>query len=225
VKRNPHAAIAQLSAPSEREAAEITAAKVRNVARRPRLTVRMVQGKHCAQIGPNHADAVGWTTRALDTLGTSSGDFVCKEIDRLGTALNVGMKADQGAINAALAVLDGQRPRDEIEAQLLIQMVATHAYAMDLMGRSKRSQLLDHLEAFGKLANRLLRTYAMQCDTLTALRRGGKQIVEVQHVYRDRRKPEGVAEKRQPQPRGPNGRWQAAYAEEKPANSDVQGAL
>jgi hypothetical protein len=104
----------------------------------------MVQGKHCAQIGPNHTDAVGWTTRALDTLGTSSGDFVCKEIDRLGAAL--GMKADQGAINAALAVLDGQRPRDEIEAQLLIQMAATHAYAMDLLGRSKRSQLLDHLE-------------------------------------------------------------------------------
>jgi len=169
VKKNPRTAIAQLPTPSDREQEAITEAKVRTVARRPRLAVRMVQGEECAQMSPNHADAVGWTMRALDTLGTSSSDFVCKEIDRLGSALNVGIKADQGTINAALAVLDGQRPQNEIEAQLLIQMAATHAYAMDLLGRSKRSEFLDHLEAFAKLANRLLRTYAMQCDTLTSL--------------------------------------------------------
>src|SRR5262245_9673898 len=55
-------------------------------------------------------------------------------------------------LSAALSVLDGQRPKDEIEAQLVIQMAVTHAYAMDLMGRSKRSEFLEHLEAFGRLA-------------------------------------------------------------------------
>jgi hypothetical protein len=82
------------------------------------------RGNRVAQIGPNHTDAEGWTRRALDAFGTSSGDFVAKEFDRLGSALGVGVHPDESAINAALAVLDGQKPKDEIEAQLPIQMAA-----------------------------------------------------------------------------------------------------
>ncbi len=74
------------------------------------------------------------------------------------------------------------------------------------------------METFGKLANRFLRTYAQQTEALTALRRGGKQIVEVRHVhaYRPRQKREGGPEKWQP--RGPNGRFTA------PAVRELEGA-
>src|SRR5262249_49646017 len=89
------------------------------------------------------------------------------------------------------AVLDGQRPANEIEAQLILQMAATHAAAMDFLGRTKRASTIESLDACGRVANRLLARYTQQCDALTSLRRGGKQVVEVQHVYRKRRKPEG----------------------------------
>src|SRR5262245_20091156 len=177
-----------LPTPCEREAEEITAAKTRRIARRPRFGVRMSEkGNQVAQIVPNHTDAEGWTNRALDAFGTSASDFVCKEFGRLGNALNVGIKPDQYAVNAALAVLDGQKPKDEIEAQLILQMAVTHALAMDFLGRTKRASTVVSLDSCGRVANRLLARYAQQCETLTSLRRGGKQVVEVQHVYRKRK--------------------------------------
>src|SRR5262245_23542580 len=176
-----------LPEPSEREREEITAAKTRRIARRPRLAARMHQGKSCPQIGPDHADAAGWTQRVLDAFGTTSADFVCKEFDRLGSALNVQTVPGQTDISAALAVLDGQRPKDEIEAQLILQMAVTHAIAMDFLGRTKRASTVESLDSCGRIANRLLARYAQQCETLTSLRRGGKQVVEVQHVYRKRK--------------------------------------
>jgi hypothetical protein len=176
-----------LPEPTQREQEEITAAKTRRIARRPRLAVRMHQGKSCPQLGPDHADTAGWTQRVLDAFGTTSADFVCKEFDRLGSALNVQTVPGQTDISAALAVLDGQRPKDEIEAQLILQMAVTHAVAMDFLGRTKRASTVDSLDSCGRIANRHLRAYALQCDTLTSLRRVGKQVVEVQDVYRRRK--------------------------------------
>ena len=70
--------------------------------------------------------------------------------------------------------------KDVIEVQLIAQMAAAYALAMDFLGRTKRAKDIE----CGKTANRLVRTYTVQGDTLMSLRRG--QVVEVQHVYRDR---------------------------------------
>src|SRR5262245_61630519 len=106
--------------PSEREQEAITEAKTRRIARRPRVGARLLRkGEDTTAIRPDHSDATGWTSRILDALGSPSGDFACMEIDRLATALG---SRDGRALVAALAVIDGQRPKDEIEAQLLIQM-------------------------------------------------------------------------------------------------------
>jgi hypothetical protein len=139
-------------------------------------------------------------------------------VDRLAAALNVNTADRQGMLNAALAMLDGQRPKDEIEAALIVQMAAAHAVAMDFLARTKRARDVDSVEVCGKVANRLLRAYTMQCAELTSLRRGGKHVVEVRHVhvYRDRRKPEGTPAKKQPLPRGPNGRFAAAPVSREP---------
>jgi hypothetical protein len=177
-----------LPKPSEREAEEITAATTRRIARRPRFAVSMeLKGDKLSKIGPNHTNAAGWCDRALDTFGTPSPDFVATELDRLASVLGGREAASEGTLNTALAVLDGQKPASEIETQLLIQMCATHAVAMDFLARVKRATDIANVETCGKLANRLVRAYALQCDTLASLRRGGKQVVEVQHVYRKRK--------------------------------------
>src|SRR5262245_57188122 len=142
-----------LPGPTEREQRAITEAATRRIARRPRVAVRMLdKGKACSQIASPHADMPGWSERMGDAFGSPSAGFICTEVDRLATALNVKTADREGVINAALAMLDGQRPKDEIEAALIVQMAVTHAYAMDLLGRSKRSEYLDHMEATGKLA-------------------------------------------------------------------------
>ena len=37
------------------------------------------------------------------------------------------------AVNAALAFIEGTKPRDELEAALIIQMAATHAATMSVL--------------------------------------------------------------------------------------------
>jgi hypothetical protein len=190
-----------LPEPSEREQEEITVAKTHRIARRPRFALRT------NPIRANHADAPGWCDRALDAFGTASIDFVAAELDRLAGTLGSNAAASEGTLNSALAVLDGQKPKDEVEAQLLIQMCAVHAVAMDFLARAKRASSIENVDSCGRVANRLLARYTEQCAALTSLRRGGKQVVEVQHVYRDRKKREGVPQN--PQPRGPGGKFKS----------------
>jgi hypothetical protein len=69
--------------------------------------------------------------RLQDALGTCSQEFVDTELNRLGSVLrNKDGKVDTKAVEAAIAVVDGARPTNEIEAMLVMQMAVTHALAM-----------------------------------------------------------------------------------------------
>jgi hypothetical protein len=85
--------------------------------------------------------------------------------------------------NAILAVIDGARPRDEIEAMLVGQMAVTHSFALELMGRAKRMEEIQQFDSAGNMAVKLLRTFVMQAEALAKLRRGGEQTVRVEHVH------------------------------------------
>ncbi len=91
-KERPHRPesprVIDLPEPCEREKRAITEAATRRIARRKRLSTRMVEEGGVMKIGANHTDAEGWCWRALDAFGTSSGDFTKTEIARIGTALN-----------------------------------------------------------------------------------------------------------------------------------------
>ena len=93
-----------------------------------------------------------------------------------------GADAEQ-RINAGLAVLDGMRPRDEVEAMLVAQMVVTHAFAMDYLTRTKKAELIQAAEFTSNFACKLLRAFAAQTEALAKLRRGGEQTVRVEHVH------------------------------------------
>ena len=71
-----------------------------------------------------------------DALGTSSNGFVDTELVRLMTVFSdrAGI-IDARAVNAALAVVDGLKPQNEIEAMLALQMAATHALTMKFSAR------------------------------------------------------------------------------------------
>ena len=93
-----------------------------------------------------------------------------------------GADAEQ-RINAGLAVLDGMRPRDEVEAMLVAQMVVTHAFAMDYLTRTKKAELIQAAEFTSNFACKLLRAFTAQTEALAKLRRGGEQTVRVEHVH------------------------------------------
>src|SRR3954451_20055088 len=79
--------------------------------------------------------------------------------------------------------LTGIGPRDETEAMLATQMVATHVAAMALLRRLKGVETIQQQDSAGNLATKLLRTYAMQVEALQRYRGKGQQKVTVEHVH------------------------------------------
>jgi hypothetical protein len=91
---------------------------------------------------------------------------------------------DEAFVNGALATMHAIAPRDELEAMLAAQMVATHTIALDFLGRAARAEYRETLQDYGNLAVKLLRTHAAQLDALQRLRgKTSEQKVTVEHVH------------------------------------------
>ena len=120
-----------------------------------------------------------------DAMGTTSPYFSDAMLNNIATFIascnNQGITSTD--VSAALAVLDGMKPENEVEAMLLVQMYATNESAMRALGMIGKSDWIDNAAMFGNLANKLLRTYTAQIEALAKLRRKGEQTVKVVHVY------------------------------------------
>jgi hypothetical protein len=168
--------------PALRTMARLAEAKLRNAARpeRPALEYKVKDTKTLETVITRD---VGETL--LDAFGTTSKDFVETELQRLsGSQLSTGKAhAKQTEMNAALAAIDGTRPENEMAAMLASQMVATHSLAMEMLGGTRRAEMLVQMQAHGALAVKLLRTFTAQTEALAKLKRGGEQTVRVEHVH------------------------------------------
>lgn len=85
---------------------------------------------------------------------------------------------------AAIELLRGIKPADEVEGMLASQMVATHSAAMECLRRSMlENQTFQGFEQSLKHAAKLLIIYARQMDALNKHRGKGQQKVTVEHVH------------------------------------------
>jgi hypothetical protein len=127
---------------------------------------------------PDHSDEEGHRYRLADTFGTRSLQFVYSMLKGLGNATEdhaLGYDLSSGtpnqlAFNAALAVIDGVRPKDEVEGMLAAHMALTNIALLDLFART-RAAIAGHryegdgirrLEVLGNLTNKFMRTYTMR---------------------------------------------------------------
>jgi hypothetical protein len=98
---------------------------------------------------------------------------------------------DQVALNAALAVIAGVRPKDEIEAMLAAHMAVTNIALLELAARTREAIAghpyegngIKRLDVLGGLTNRFMRTFTMQVEALARKRRKGDQNIRVKHVH------------------------------------------
>jgi hypothetical protein len=135
-------------------------------------------------IEPSHADALGWQNQLIAAFGSPSHDFINLAIRHLANAVHEkGQPCSSELLNAGLAIVDGIRPENEIEALLAVQMAAAHTLAMECLGRARRAENIPQLDANGNMSNKLLRTFTAQVEALSRIRRGGKQKVVVEHVH------------------------------------------
>lgn len=132
-----------------------------------------------------HDNPGGFMAQERATFGTVSEEFARRAAADIGDIVrNRGEKLPApDKMNAGIAAVAGIEPQNEYEAMLSVQMVGTHSVAMDMLSRAKQADGTDHLERFGTLAVKLLRTYTTQIEALAKLRRGGEQKVRVEHVH------------------------------------------
>jgi hypothetical protein len=119
-----------------------------------------------------------------DTFGTSGTDFVLAQLNRLiALCRDADGKIDNVKLNSMLAMIEGASPANEVQAALAVQMAMTHAAAQTVLQRALRVDQIPQFESASNSAVKLLRTFAMQAETLAKLQRGGEQVVKVVHVH------------------------------------------
>jgi hypothetical protein len=86
-------------------------------------------------------------------------------------------------INRALAAVHGIGAKDEVEAMLAVQMVATQGAAVRALRLLKNSETVPQQDSNGNLAVKLMRTFTAQVEALQRNRGKGQQKVTVEHVH------------------------------------------
>jgi hypothetical protein len=87
------------------------------------------------------------------------------------------------AVNAALAMIEGAKPKDEVEAALIIQMACTHTAAMAVLSRIGGAHGGGrHVALMASATARLLNAFANQVETMRRLRNGGTQVIRIERV-------------------------------------------
>jgi hypothetical protein len=95
-----------------------------------------------------------------------------------------GSGISETGINAALAMIEGFAPQNEVEAALAIQMSCTHIAAMSVWARlGPGGGPEDRAGRLVSAAARLARAFTNQFEAYRRLRHGGDQYVRVEHVH------------------------------------------
>jgi hypothetical protein len=100
--------------------------------RLPPVRVKMCRtGAFVEKVYPPDGDSKNWWQRLNKALGTASSDFVNASLLQIQAAARSPFGTiSETAMNAALAMIAGARPKDEIEGALTVQMAFTHTAAM-----------------------------------------------------------------------------------------------
>ncbi len=89
----------------------------------------------------------------------------------------------KAALEKASCMMMELQPQDAFEGLLISQMVACQNQAMTCLHRAASAQIVDCREMNLRFADRFMRTFAAQIETLAKYRRGGQQKVVVEHVH------------------------------------------
>src|SRR5262249_35574625 len=192
--------LAKRPPPNPVERAEIKKARKRTKARAQRIAMHIEnRGEAGSVVYPAHSDDEGHECRLADAFGTRSRQFVYSMLNGLGKATedhSLDYNFSPGspnelAFNAALAVIDGVRPKDEIEAMLAAHMAVTNIVLLELVARTRGAVAghryegngIKRLDVLGNLTTKFMRTYTMHVEALARKRRKGQQNIKVKHVH------------------------------------------
>lgn len=160
-----------------------------------------------------HSDPALWTLQLADAFGTRSQAVISLFMSQLESLCGRGVWDDdarqfrmsESELSAILALVNAFRPRNEPEAMLAAQMVATHLLTMKVGARALRYDYDTRTAtAYAKLA----KAYAMQTEAMQDMkgrRRTARQSIKVTreshhhqhiHVHREPEQNDGQSQAR-----------------------------
>jgi hypothetical protein len=158
-----------------------------HLAERPaRLTVAIQRkkGRQPDKINCPHSDPVGWGAHLQNVFASKGFAFPTSQLNRLIQASrDTTGNIDATKLNSMLALIEGAAPQNEVQAALAVQMALTHNASQILMARTLCADKIPQFDSASNAAVKLLRTFALQVETLAKLQRGGEQVVKVMHVH------------------------------------------
>jgi hypothetical protein len=131
-----------------------------------------------------HSDLAAWEVQMAAAFGTRSfatfETFIAQLRDLCDEAWDEGSrrwKPSEAQLNAAVNIINGSRPENELQAALAAQMVASHWMAMRL---SSKALHYPGDERTASAASRVMRAFAQQAETLSKLQ--GKSTQSKQEI-------------------------------------------
>jgi hypothetical protein len=166
--------------PPEKEAARRVLARREGRSSAPKVSIRHEGETDVIYL--TLGDPVAAGVVVMDALGICEANFVNWYPSQIIEVAKPGARADEQATNAMIAGIAAMRPRDEAEAMLIAQMIATHELAMTFARRLKRTENIPQQDSAVNGLTKLTRTYAAQMEALKRYRSKGEQKMTVQHV-------------------------------------------
>lgn len=134
-----------------------------------------------------HSDPSLWTLQLADAFGTRSQAVISLFMSQLESLCGRGVwdeaahqwRMQESELSAILALVNAFRPRNEAEAMLAAQMVATHLLAMKVGARALR---YDYDTRTAAAYAKIVKAYAIQTDAMQGMkgkRRTTRQTITV----------------------------------------------
>jgi hypothetical protein len=131
---------------------------------------------------PDHPNETNDYGPLMKALGTTDPIFVEGLVRQLLVASARGANKFDIGLSFTLAVLNGTKPKDELDAMHVAQMTAINMAIIRLSGELARAEYVPHLESITRAINQLARTYTAQLEARKRYLTGGEQKVTVQNV-------------------------------------------
>lgn len=124
-----------------------------------------------------------WLDVASQATGVSNKSLAGKLIlDAVGTFTGDSTRMTR-PINHSLAIMNGIKPRDEVEAMLVTQMIGCHNATIRCMRNvACEGQTVDGVSINVNRSAKLIKAFTTLVDTLNRYRTKGQQKIKVEHV-------------------------------------------
>jgi hypothetical protein len=133
------------------------------------------------QIAFNHPEPGVAQILLMKALGTHNLDFLAGILHQLENATS-GQTVNGRELNFMLAVIEGVKPRNQLETMLAAQMAVVHMATMAFGGHLARSETIMQFEGAQRALCKLARTFAAQVEALKRDRCNCEHKVTVEEV-------------------------------------------